>query len=133
MSTWKGLTDTTLSPIMEFTVDDFPTPPFPITSIVNVLTFCRKISKVNDSLEIVKNQCKGLNGKISLRYGFCDHNMWIKMNITSCFSFPINSSNFACVAIAKLLIPTHSRITWDAMKLCVPVIKFHETEYKYLH
>jgi hypothetical protein len=29
----------TLSPTMELTVDDLPTPPFPITRIVNVLTF----------------------------------------------------------------------------------------------
>ena len=37
--TWKALTVATLSPTMEFTVDDLPTPPFPITRIVNVLTF----------------------------------------------------------------------------------------------
>jgi hypothetical protein len=37
--TWKALTVATLSPTMELTVDDFPTPPFPITRIVNVLTF----------------------------------------------------------------------------------------------
>jgi len=36
--TWKALTVVTLSPTMELTVDDFPTPPFPITRIVNVLT-----------------------------------------------------------------------------------------------
>jgi hypothetical protein len=36
--TWKALTEATLSPTMELTVDDFPTPPFPITRIVNVLT-----------------------------------------------------------------------------------------------
>jgi hypothetical protein len=37
--TWKALTLATLSPTMELTVDDLPTPPFPITRIVNVLTF----------------------------------------------------------------------------------------------
>jgi hypothetical protein len=37
--TWNALTLATLSPTMELTVDDFPTPPFPITRIVNVLTF----------------------------------------------------------------------------------------------
>jgi hypothetical protein len=37
--TWKALTVATLSPTIELTVDDFPTPPFPITRIVSVLTF----------------------------------------------------------------------------------------------
>jgi hypothetical protein len=37
--TWKALTLATLSPTMVLTVDDLPTPPFPITRRVNVLTF----------------------------------------------------------------------------------------------
>ena len=41
--TWKALTGTTLSPIIEFTMEDFPTPPFPITRMVNVVTFYNKI------------------------------------------------------------------------------------------
>lgn len=38
LGTWKVLTAAAFSPITEFTVDDFPTPPFPITSTVNELT-----------------------------------------------------------------------------------------------
>lgn len=49
-SDWKALTLATLSPTMELTVDDLPTPPFPITRIVNVLTF--------SSLSLPRSSCR---------------------------------------------------------------------------
>lgn len=41
----------TLSPMMEFTIEDFPTPPFPITSIVKESTFYTKLHELKEKKE----------------------------------------------------------------------------------
>lgn len=54
--TWKALTATTRSPMMELMVEDFPTPLFPITRIVNVLTFYKRYKcKLKNQTKIYKS------------------------------------------------------------------------------
>lgn len=116
--TWKALTAATLSPIMEFTVDDFPTPPLPITRIVNVLTFLEehyvKVNKQIDKWYPKKKKRTIIEKEIdtALRRDLVKKNAQ-----TSCFSFPSNSCNLLLVAAGNCWIPNHSRGNWDAILL----------------
>lgn len=114
--------------MMEFTVDDFPTPPFPITIIVKEFTFYTKTNTRNSqsrkkkkktSLQMQILAKKKDNSKTKLLSmkncsRECNNLRGNKKN-TSCLSFPKSSNNLVCVAGANVLIPDHSRITWVAI------------------
>lgn len=132
--TWKALTATTRSPIIELRVEDFPTPPFPITRIVNVFTSYEKNYKQHYSIwaqvtivYIVKNDKITQPGNKKLIHNELPIS-WIREggggggrggDWTWFFNFPNKLTNFSWVAAGNCWNEVHSLSNCVAIYCCL--------------